>query len=360
MAIKFLYIDDEVENKLLPLAEAVSDDELSITIKHPSLYNENFGALIRDWDNYDGFIIDWRLDMIVLEGSKSLYSYRGGTITQELRSRIAEKEIEDKPIVLWSTEEILNVSLGSGTAQDLFDLKFYKEDIAEYPEVVNSELKSIVRGYSIIDIPINAKKLLEADEINLDIRLINELEKMKTSHKVTQLVLKNLIERPGLLIDENRLAAKMGIDIEESTDWNELLALLPSESKYSGPFSDGWPRWWKKGIDNWWRSLDSKNRSLSSMKAEDRVEKIKMLLNLEKIVPAKPLLPYYQSTFTTICEFTKKPLDPIDGVIIDEPEPEPWQDRRYISIEVALRRESDFRPHPTEYKRLQEIKSKGK
>ena len=43
----------------------------------------------------------------------------------------------------------------------------------------------------------------------------------------------------------------------------------------------------------------------------------------------------YSSRFTGVCEVLRKPLDPIDGYLLDASQMRPWLDRQYVSQEVA-------------------------
>ena len=109
----------------------------------------------------------------------------------------------------------------------------------------------------------------------------------------------------------------------------------------------------------WWRSLAEDISPLSILGASERVNKLKELIGLKRLVAATPIKDFYGDHFQTICEYSRKPLDPIDGVIIDEQDPLPWQERRYLSIDAALERKGTndgLRPHPTEVERLKEIK----
>jgi hypothetical protein len=180
-------------------------------------------------------------------------------------------------------------------------------------------------------------------------------------HLLVRFILNELLERPGPLINKELMLARLGVDVESpSTGLSKLdKALLPY--KYIGPFSEAWPRWWSYGIEQeWWLSLKNASQPLGFLSADERVKIINADLRT-KLVSATPFQANYQNRFYTVCEHFHCPLDPIDGVIIDEPEPEPWQERRYLSLKAALERLFDkAQLHPTEKDRLKALRSLGK
>jgi hypothetical protein len=318
---------------------------------------------------YDGLILDWRLDKIANSESKRA-TFRAAALAQEIRTRATEGEYRDLPIVLWSTYENLKVSYyADDTSHDLFDYKHHKDKLGDSADAVRKELLSLAEGYKRIRATEGAmgkmKKMLTLeDEVynKLDPRFTQRFlpNQSVPAHEYARFILKEAILKPGLLISEGLLAARLGVDAESSSDWKALLQKLPSNAKYKGAFHEAWPRWWSYLVEKeWWRSLAPKLRPLSRLPADKRVELLKRFTELEGLVAAQPIKEYYWTRFQTLCEYHQKPLDPIDGVIIREEEPQPWQQRRYISIDVALERKGEaknLRPHPVELERLREIK----
>jgi len=367
MAIKFLYLDDEDLNLVKPVAESVEgrDSEIIIDIIHPAKFENNFSELIRELKSYHGLILDWRLDVISDPDKEQKFTFRAGAIAQEIRNR----ESDDKepvvpfPIVLWSTQEKLAASFNRDhTAHDLFDSKSIKDDIGENPIRIREELLSLVHGYGVISkfskkSKKNIADLLGTDKNFLDIRIQERFSNGHFPvHEYARFIKRELLDRPGPLVDEYRLAARLGINKDESKDWIGLLDLL-NEQRYTGPFSDAWIRWWIYGIEKqWWTTKLDQSKPISFLGADERVKTIKDKTGFKKIVSAKPIMPNYHSKFNTICEHCQKPLDPIDGVILTEEEPEPWQERKYVSLDVALERREGFSPHPTELERLRSMR----
>lgn len=367
MAIKYLYLDDADKNEVRPFVQAVSHSgKIEITHEHPEKYNKNFDELFNGLRRFDGLILDWRLDEYVLkngEGNKK-FNLRAGGLAQEILSRTTEGIVQPMPIVLWSATQNFKGSIRNDyTAQDLFDEKYTKEDIADNGGKIAIELEALVNGYKTIlkkrDSVKNLSILLECEENDsyIDVRVKEKFSSGSFSiSEVASFILEKLIKHPGLLIDEDVLLSRLGLNKVNSRGWQDLRALLEPYT-YNGPFSTAWQRWWARGIEeDWWFSKVKADAPLSILSATDRVAKIVAFTGIDNLVAQTPIESHYHDRFYTICEETRDPLDPIDGVIIDEPQPEPWQERRYISLEIALRRRSEtYRHHPTETERLKSI-----
>ncbi len=366
MVTKYLYLDDEEQNQVNPHIDRIQlTRKIMIELMHPSSFQMEISNLIDRLYNYDGFILDWRLDQIPsVEGVR--FPFRAAALAQEIRTRTTEKTAKGIPIVLWSTENKLSKSYyGDETSQDLFDYVFNKEQISDNPEPIRIKMISLANGYKRIREIImkgrnSLSNLLKAPSDILDVRIVNRFTNNDYPiHEYVSFILHELIERPGPLISEDLLAARLGVDRADSSDWNKLLKKLPQKSRYQGPFYDAWPRWWAQVIEReWWRSLKKNNPSLSTLPAHKRIEILKEKTNLYDLITARPLRDGYDTKYYTLCEYYQKPLDPTDGVIIDEKEPAPWQERRYISIDAALERkgEPNKKPHPTEIERVNHLR----
>lgn len=377
MATKYLYIDDESNIQLEPFITALTGrtDELEIVLQAPKELGDQIDEFSSILNNYDGLILDWRLDQLPNQEGRRV-RFRAAALAQELRTRATETRagivggaIRDLPIVLWSTYEKLKGSYyGDDTSHDLFDYKQHKQRVVEDSERVRVELVSLAKGYREIAEKVGRHNsfpeiVLTEDQrgsLTLDPRIAERFISIDSTpyHELAKFILKELILRPGPLISEELLAARLGINKEASSGWRTFLRTLPDNSRYQGPFRDAWPRWWAQVIEkDWWQAM-CHPRSLSLLRAPERVERLIQCTGISDLVAATPISPTYQDRYWTVCEYSTCPLDPIDGVTIVEKEPEPWQERRYISLRVALERlweHEDPRPHPSERERLREL-----
>jgi hypothetical protein len=370
MGIRYIYIDDEALGTLESLSEGVAlATELEIDCRQPTQFKDQVASLVEATAKYDGIILDWRLDQNANAQGERV-SFRAATIAQELRTRGTEAKLREVPIVLWSTYQRLKCSyFGDRTSHDLFDRRFDKmEQILDVPDTVRTELIALATGYQLIA----SRKtsgfaavlgLRPAQFEKLDPRFTNTFPKRQATpvHEYARFILKEAILTPGLLIEERLLAARLGIDLQASSDWGRLVVKLPSEAKYEGPFASAWPRWWSPIVErDWWRSLQADGLpALSALCAKDRVAIISTKTRLKGLKPAEPIRPHYGTRFQTLCEYYKRPLDTSDGVLLDDKEPLPWQNRRYVSVDVVLESkhaEKGLKVHPLEIDRIKDIK----
>ena len=163
---------------------------------------------------------------------------------------------------------------------------------------------------------------------------------------------------PGPLIDENYLSARLGIDRKASADWDALKYELLKETRYRGVFSDAFDRWWMYKINDWWQKIEKEN-TLASLDARERIEILKERLGLQRLTVAETIIKSSSYRYWTVCQGFERPLDPREGLRIDEKDPLPWQETRYISIEAALERvkhDQGLKVHPLERERFNDIK----
>lgn len=373
MATNYLYIDDEDPSSLDSYIRAVKGgtDLIEIVPERPSSFDEQVSHLLESLTRYDGLILDWQLDDIPLEGGKRI-QFRAGALAQEIRTRETSGEVRGLPIVLWSTKPKLRRSyFGDHTSHDLFDILYDKADVVDKADQVRYELIALANGYKRIrDVLKDSDAASFVQLLGLSEEDFNVLhprfteafhrDHSRPAHEYARFLLKEIIHRPGVLISEEILAARLGIDKEASSDWGTLAEEVLASAKYKGPFHEAWPRWWSHLVEKkWWGAIAEDITALSLLNANERVAIVTEYTKLKNLVAAKPMVEGYGNFFQTVCEVTHEPLDPVDGVILDEKEPQPWQERRYISLNVALERRGEdegIRPHPTEIERLKEIR----
>lgn len=191
--------------------------------------------------------------------------------------------------------------------------------------------------------PRTIKSILQIDITNIrDARFITTFnEQLKQPiHNVAKFILVELLKRQGLLISEEILAARLGIDLKRSADWNTFLERILSSIKYVGVFSDYWMRWWMPLLEKWWNSV-SPNNYLRSLSAIERVEIIKKETGFNNLIPIEKSEKSSSNTFWTICKGSHIPIDTIDGLIlVNQDNLYPWQDKEYVSIDEVLAEEN--------------------
>ena len=345
--MNYLYIDDDSAERVDGTVEGFKQENyLEIIPNQPNSTWEEQIQFVEQKENegiLDGLILDLRLDDYPNAQLKKA-NFRGTSLAQEVRTRQKEGILKPFPIVLFSgNDQVANSLERSG--KDLFDICIAKESIDDTNYIkYRYRLYALAEGYKLISETISQlSEILKVDTEIIDERFLSELNDLSSEpiHVIAHFIIDELIDKQGLLINEQILAARLGIDISQSADWEKLLASL-SETKYLGVFATGWDRWWMPKIDEWWRNSIESDTYLRSTSASIRVNRIKEKLGIEGLQPANKIEKADSDEFWTICKGYNLPLDPVDGLIIEGQENlYPWQDAEYVSIDAALKRRNN-------------------
>lgn len=340
--IKYLYIDDSIE-EATQSAKGFNTEKLNVETKQcDALWKEQMLSITNE-KNIDGLILDLRLDDTPNnEGNRS--DFRGSAIAQEIRSRQTEGKIKQFPIILFSANNKINQSFNI-LGNNIFDIIIDKSSINDvlYKQYQN-QLYSIAKAYEQIQKSKDNKnpiiKLLNIKPDLIDDRFVCALENIekKQCNVLVNFFLKELIIPQGLLVDENILAARLGVDRKISLDWYKVLEYF-KEAQYEGILSEGWGRWWMVLLEKKWTEISPNNPYLQMLNADERVDILKEKLNIERLFPAKIMEKAHSSQFWEICQAYEKPIDPIDGFIIaGQNNLSPWLEPLYVSNEGALKK----------------------
>lgn len=374
MSAKWVCIDDDKANIIQPYldqlsaaakanqAAAQAGETLDFDRWQPSPLDKLLERL--QAADPDGVLIDLRLDEVANEAGERV-AFRGLTFAQELRTRMTEGGQRAIPIVLWSVDGKLQSSYAAdNTGHDLADRVYVKDrDVVHRSGVAAAEMLALEAGYkavagAVAGGPSAVWKLLDLqdDEVaELDGRILEGLlaRNRQVAHEWASLIVRELLERPGPLVDDAIVAARLGVD-PNSTDWPALWTLVHEKAGYSGVFSLGWPRVWNHRMIGWWESIAGENAIIQRLPAVTRVEVLKRALGLD-LRPAEPIAQDYSTRYWTLCRGYKRALDPADGVLALVPDLKPWQDKYYLSVQAALERvgrDEGWRPHVLELPRL--------
>jgi hypothetical protein len=365
MSYKVLYIDDEPQERSQTYADGLSSlGQLEITIKRPTGFEDLISELIAEQTTFDALILDLKLDGN--QQGERVAKYTAPSLASGIRSKYFSDNGFNKefPIFLISSEENLKKYYDSDTAShDLFDNTFTKIKIGAEGVIYEKLIESIVSAYEVICKGKNKfSKILDFPKIEqIESRIFTSRfmsgEGASVS-EISQFIFNEIVNKSGILIDEDVLAARLGIDIKESLDWGAFLNLLNNE-KYSGVYSNSLNRWWFSEFLFWWNE-NFPSKTLIQLNAAQRVALLIEKFHLEKLVAATAIEKTTSTKFWTVCQAYKKPLDPKDGFLIDGNQLQPWQDKRYISLQSILERDAQQKGlviHPEERERLDDIKS---
>ncbi|MBI2272551.1 MAG: hypothetical protein HYU70_02035 [Bacteroidetes bacterium] len=356
MPSKYLYIDDENDGTTRAIAIGLElSDRLRVELSEPQELKKQKEFFQKNLPQYDGIILDLRLD-----GRRLDIPYNAPALAAELRMMAAEGTISCMPIILCSTEEKMRATYDiDRSSHDQFDYKFQKQESPPW-EKFSRKLDSLALGYKEINKSgFTWPELLGRKDLSvLDKGIFEQFadpEKRLPVFSYASFIIKELFHHPGLLIKEMLLAARLGIDIQASHDaWPKLLHDFLGSAKYSGIFSDGWDRWWSDLVIGLFNTQTQQR--LSMLDAEQRVAAITDLTGIKGLVAAAPIERNISASYWTVCEFYKKPLDPLEGFKIHSSiEPKSWQEYKYISLDAVLRKKGP-KPHSTELDRIEFIK----
>lgn len=322
---------------------------LEIDPMKPIEFEKQTAEIVRRYTTgkLDGLLIDLRLD----EPGPGVdpVSYTAQGLAQQLRVTAAREDqaLTGFPIVLWTVNaRLLELYQRDSTSEDLFDLTIQKERFVPNAKDIIEQLIDLVDGYKRIIASMKQGKSFaeiveEPDPKPLDPRVADVLPASRSAvpHEYALHVLRYLVDRPGPLIDQDYVLARLGT-ARGCPGADKLLAKVPTEARYVGPFGVAWPRWWAALIEQWWRDLvgDAEPRTLATIPAPERIAILAKKLNLRKLEPAKPIEDEtkYSDRFTTICQCLCVPLDRADGFALADRISKPWLEKRYVSRKVAL------------------------
>lgn len=363
MKYKVLYIDDETSQNSQAFADGLSSQNfIEIAIKLPTKFEELINEIITEQKDIDALILDLKLDGNQ-QGDRTA-TYTAPSLATGIRTKcFAENGFENEfPIFLISSTNNLKKYYDSDTSShDLFDYTFFKTSIAQKGKEYELLITSITHAYKAIqENKTNFNGLLGLPDDSL---IPNKIFTTKflvgdgtSISEISQYIFNEIISKSGVLIDENILAARLGINFKDSSDWLPLIENL-NHCKYSGIFKDSFNRWWSNDVLNWWNSNYSK--PLIQLTAIDRVNLLKEKFQLHNLVEAQQIQKTTSSKFWTVCQAYKLPLDPKDGFLLDGNLMHTWQDKRYLSLHSILERDAKelgLFIHPAEKERLEDIK----
>jgi len=294
---KGIFVDDkEEEKKYAELLTKISSGKLNIEFRLPEHeVTELADHLIGQ--HFDFAAIDFRLDEVPIkgaEGNKQKNKYRASALAQQIRDRAIDKPSSDLPLILLSQEDyIKRIFHADSTAEDLFDLVISKEElVTEEPlRLAAARITSLAAAYKTIQSvfaknnnkPVALSVLLGLDsneaEMVLNHQAIRAIAKIQYPHQIISKVMALLIQRPGILLSDEHLLARLGVS-PDSPNISQLKAkLIDLKLGYSGLLCDGWPRWWWHRLDAWGKGI--LGAPLGSSAGSERVLKLSSALKIE-------------------------------------------------------------------------------
>lgn len=228
--------------------------------------------------------LDYRLDETP-EGLAADQTYKGSALGQHLRDAAIENPQHDFAIVLVSAEaKIQALYRPDKTAHDLFDRVYVKERVNLERAQVRRELVSLCEGYDLLrgcagvynfaelaSLPEGGSERVSSQELRV------KLAEASAPHIVARAFLNWLIDRSGLLLKTEDVAALVGIGKTQAAELEPHLE--HAGLAYEGLFSTGWQRWWAHRVEDWTQHLFG--RRATGLPASDRARLVSERLGLD-------------------------------------------------------------------------------
>ena len=356
---KFYYIDDELDT-IKAIVDGINVSNIVTVDVFPLSGYKEFekliGKICDDWDSFDGLILDLKLDGGGIVGIK----FTATSLAQWISSYVITEGKPAKPIVLLSNDLQCAKYKADTTSHDLFDMVLERNGKLDWTWLAKT-LNVLAEDYEKLnnDKEKNLKGLLQCESIDRGSTFFAPFLD-RTAFNVSQFasfILNDLFKHPGLLISENLVAARYGVDKEKSGKaWHDFKDKYLGVARYRGIFCRLVELYWSKKTQEVFAEL-SGGRSSVSMTTTQRVRVLK-----EKVEEAQELIAYEpdDEAASTYCwaidEVTGKPLDSSDGYMIQEDGGlKSWQEPRFLSFDtIESGNKGDYTLVPSERERFED------
>jgi len=331
-----IFIDDDKSAKVYAgLLDKSDPDGLGIEFMQPNLALADLAAKILA-SKTQLLLLDYRLDQNPGDNSDQ-NRYKAGPLAQQLRDHAIDTPEDDLPIVLLSNEEnIRKLFVPDETAHDLFDDKNTKQRVQADAGAVRIELLALIGAYARIKEVISSNNRLvpllglKGDETAVVAHQVLEtVNSLAAPHLIVGHILRHLIRRSGLLLDDDGLMARLGV-APDSPDRGELIELLGKRRiGYGGILATGWRRWWAHRLLADLRGFVGSSE-LFGMVADKRVKALNEAFKL-KLKPAISRWTKKTDALVTFaCASCRQPTEMAISVAAYDPYPHPFAERKRI------------------------------
>jgi hypothetical protein len=321
---KGIFVDDRADQATYAKSlSEVMPEQLCVGFSLPNERLEEMADTLLK-AHWDFIALDFRLDespVVIKAGEPAVNRYRASPIAQHLRDRIIDNPENDLPLILLSNEDkIKNMFRHDTTAEDLFDLVVPKEQVADSiasAGIVARKIVDLADAYKVAKNVIKDGKskfvmqlsaLTNEDEgYVLDHQSIRAVDRLDCPHQIIPRIEKLMIDRPGILVSQEHLLAKLGV-ATDSVDLENLREALRAENTdYRGILSAAWPRWWWHRVDSLMRKL--LDRPLQSMTGAERVIAINKVLGISLTPARSTTTDTSDEYFWVACASCKQPTE---------------------------------------------------
>ncbi|MCV9936707.1 hypothetical protein OIU35_10065 [Boseaceae bacterium BT-24-1] len=290
----------------------------------------------------------------------------GPGMSQDMRVAQQKRALPSFPIVRFSLRNKILENIGRDpSSDDVFDLKIEKDGLSD-------ERTRLSAQYNLMGVRGIYDALEGADQNLLRLVGLNDVTWQQWGSSSFQadfesgdrIFLKaspivRMMVYPGLLIDEDILAFRLGINRAASTGWATLLKEL-ADYAYRGIVSDCFVRWWARGIEQWWQDTLHAEAPLAGSSIEQRIALLSGRFgNLVPLTMPKGSMgnrPWRYCLLTREQRQELIPVDPSRAPKLKPRSPMPsWLDPFNAALGVALQNRDDPRLDKDDLRRLQPL-----
>lgn len=277
--------------------------------------------------------LDYRLDEVAPDVDAG-HTYKGSGLAQILRDGAISAPEQDFAVVLVSSDFKLETYFAPDkTAHDLFDMVYAKEAVTNQRARIQGEVRALSNAYQYLrglEQRYDPMALLAVGEDEEDrVRgqeITSALDQASAPHIAAKFVLRNVIERPGLLLDDYDAAASLGVDA--ATFAPLANHLIEAGVMYTGIFSEGWRRWWSNRIEDWGEQL--LERTLLDMTARERTDGLTAKLGIAVSPAMSPWNETPDEYISFACASCRRPTELRHSLAAFEPRVPRFARRRRI------------------------------
>jgi hypothetical protein len=240
--LKAIFVDDEPEKSDPKRIKRILDEaDIDCDLRMPPKFSE-IASL-----ECDLFITDLNLAQAQLD--EMVYS--GKTLSSEYRINFPTT-----PIVLITQKEIIAAKAKNiRTGNTDLDLIWYKRDAWEDKERFTRELRSLVDAFNALSASQldwstirNLMKTESADEYNALREANPPIQRSNwTVSEIAEWIRCVIIEYPGILLNDNHAAVRLGIDPEDFKSDSDIQGIF-QDAQYTGVFREFSRRWWRDRV----------------------------------------------------------------------------------------------------------------
>ncbi|RKZ78121.1 MAG: hypothetical protein DRR19_26960 [Candidatus Parabeggiatoa sp. nov. 1] len=328
-----IFIDDQkADEHFAKLMSTPGKNGLTVKFQQPTEFITLANQIV---ESQPAFVaLDYRLDE---DRNTAQNVYKAEPLAQQLRSYTSENVDQDFPIILVSHENKITGFDNDITAHNLFDCRFTKKEVASEPEH-RQQILSLVKGYQRMIKNWRKKSerwatffaLNKEESVVVAYQAIRELDKLKAPHQVAQQILRYVIERQGILLDQDNVLARLGV-AKAGNDIEPLFARLKKDKViYSGVFSEGWTRWWQHRLWDWEEQFC--DEPFGNLTGKERVLRLNEKFGL-KLSPAESRWQeHIDALFAFACDSCHQPTEQQYSVIAYDrnPVPDSFIQRKHI------------------------------